>query len=147
MTPNLSILRDWYTRVWENSDLDAMDELLLQNTENSHAGGYSLIPNLVSEPNELREWITVFNSLVEDIRVTFVRTTEQGDWISVMMEIHCRQIGTDKTICVNQQVTARIAGDRIAESYPAFDFIRFFEQLGQLPADCHALLLTGTRLH
>ncbi|MGZ2258046.1 ester cyclase [Roseobacter sp. A03A-229] len=135
------ILREWYTAVWEEGRLDVIEDYFVDAPHNRHiAQGFGI------EPSEIREWVSVLRSFVTDIRVELLHTIEQDDWISAMLEITCRNAATSEPVKVYQQIMLRFDGDKKAESYPAFDFIRFFEQLGQLPENTHALLLGGTVL-
>ncbi|WP_299671585.1 ester cyclase [uncultured Roseobacter sp.] len=135
------ILREWYTAVWEEGRLEVIEDYFLDTTHTQHiAQGFGI------EPSEIREWVSVLRSFVTDIHVTILHSIEEGDWISAMLEITCRNAATGAPMKVHQQIMLRFDGDKKAESYPAFDFIRFFEQLGQLPEHTHALLLGGTVL-
>ncbi|WP_300055118.1 ester cyclase [uncultured Roseobacter sp.] len=135
------ILREWYTAVWEEGRLEVIEDYFLDTPHTQYiAQGFGI------EPSEIREWVSVLRSFVTDIRVTILHSIEEGDWISAMLEITCRNAATGAPMKVHQQIMLRFDGDKKAESYPAFDFIRFFEQLGQLPEHTHALLLGGTVL-
>lgn len=141
-----AILKQWYVDVWERGNLDVIEDYFLEVAHNEHSDHQHLVPNFGVDTKELREWLTILHSFVTDIKVNMLQTIEQGDWLSAMLEITCRQRDTQNNIRVIQQITLRFVGDKKAESYPAFDFIRFFEQLGQLPEETHALLLSGTVL-
>ena len=140
------ILKQWYVDVWENGNLDVIEDYFLEVAHNTNGGENHLVPGFGVDPKELREWLSILHSFVTDIKVDVLRTIEQGDWISAVLRITCRQRETSNKIEVIQQITLRFEGDKKVESYPSFDFIRFFEQLGQLPKDTHALLLSGTVL-
>lgn len=140
------ILKQWYVDVWENGDLDVIEDYFLELSHTSTDGEDHLAPGFGVDAKELREWLSILHSFVTDIKVDVLQTIEQGDWISAVLRITCRQRETTNKIEVIQQITLRFEGDKKAESYPSFDFIRFFEQLGQLPEDTHALLLSGTVL-
>lgn len=141
MSRKSDILKRYYREVWENGNSDAIDAYFVTPSHNRH-----MAPNLGIEPAEIREWMLVLRKFVYDIHVEVIQTVEEGDWISAMLEITCTDLNTDRPIKVYQQIMLRFEGDKKAESYPAFDFIRFFEQLGQLPTDTRALLLSGTKL-
>lgn len=135
------ILKNWYKAVWEEGQFDVVDDYFVQDPHDQY-----IVKNLGIEPSEIREWVSVLRSFVTDIRVDIVHSIEEDDWLSAMLEINCRTVATHKPVKVYQQIMLRFDGDRKAESYPCFDFIRFFEQLGQLPENTHALLLGGTVL-
>ncbi|WP_227269583.1 ester cyclase [Roseobacter weihaiensis] len=135
------ILKKWYETVWEDGRLDVIEDYFVSEPHHQY-----IAQNFGIEPSEVREWVSVLRSFVTDIKVEILHSIEEGDWLSAMLEINCRSVATNDPLKVYQQIMLRFDGDRKAESYPAFDFIRFFEQLGQLPENTHALLLGGTVL-
>lgn len=135
------ILKKWYETVWEDGRLDVIEDYFVAEPHNQY-----IAQSFGIEPSEIREWVSVVRSFVTDIQINILHSIEEGDWLSAMLEINCRSVATQEPIRVYQQIMLRFDGDRKAESYPAFDFIRFFEKLGQLPEDTHALLLGGTVL-
>lgn len=141
MVKKADILKKWYQTVWEDGQLDVIEDYFVTEPHNQY-----IAQSFGIEPSEIREWVSVLRSFVTDIRVDMIHSFEDGDWLSAMLEINCRSVATSEPIKVYQQIMLRFDGDRKAESYPAFDFIRFFEQLGQLPENTHALLLGGTVL-
>lgn len=141
MTHKADILRKWYREIWEDGNFEAIERYFVAAPHNQY-----IAPNFGIEPGEIREWMLVLRKFVTDIRVDVIQTIEEGDWISAMLEINCIDLRTNQPVQVYQQIMLRFEGDKKAESYPAFDFIRFFEQLGQLPENTHALLLGGTTL-
>jgi len=60
--------------------------------------------------------------------------------------VTCTSRATGAPVEVYQQIMSRQHEGRLIESYPQFDLLRFFEQLGQLPPDIYPLLMGGTRL-
>jgi hypothetical protein len=134
-------MKRWYKEVWENGNFDVIEGYFLPDAHNNY-----IAPNFGIEPSEIREWMIVLRKFVYDIKVNAIQSIEDGDWISMMLEIHAKTVSNDKPVMVYQQIMLRFEGDKKAESYPAFDFLRFFEQLGQLPEHTHALLLSGTKL-
>ncbi|WP_299653042.1 hypothetical protein [uncultured Tateyamaria sp.] len=98
------------------------------------------------EPNEVREWMAILFSLVRDIQVTFLKALDVDNWASVFMRINCTSRVNGAKVEVFQQIMLRQQDGRLAESYPQFDLLRFFEQLGQLPDDAYPLLMAGNKL-
>lgn len=142
----IDALMRWYKNVWEDGNLEFVDAFFVTSADNEHISSEHLVPNFGVDPTEVREWVSILRSFVTDIHVKALHSIEEGNWLSAMLEISCQQRETTKKIIVIQQIMVRFEGGKTAESYPAFDFIRFFEQLGQLPEDTHALLLSGTKL-
>ncbi|AXI46444.1 hypothetical protein C1J03_10650 [Sulfitobacter sp. SK012] len=140
MLSKVEILAKWYREVWEDGNLDVIESYF-----NIAARDQRLLPGSDIEPSEIREWVGVLRGLVDNIQVRTIHSIEQGDWLSAILEISCSRRSDGAPIKVIQQIMLRFDGDKKAETYPLFDFLQFFEQLGLLPHDVHALLLAGTK--
>ncbi|WP_299614514.1 hypothetical protein [uncultured Tateyamaria sp.] len=90
--------------------------------------------------------MAILFSLVRDIQVTFLKALDVDNWASVFMRINCTSRVNGAKVEVFQQIMSRQQDGRLAESYPQFDLLRFFEQLGQLPDDAYPLLMAGNKL-
>lgn len=137
------IMRDWYTSVWENGDLDVIEAFY---TCDAGVAEKDLLPENVRSAHEVREWLTVLRSFVTEIKVDIVQYMEKDDWASAVIEIKCKRRDTSADVHAMQLIAVRFEAEKVAEIYRSFDWIRFFEQLGQLPENTHALLLGGTVL-
>jgi len=135
------VLRRFYAEVWEQENLSAIPDYFHHRVPDD-----ILIADRAVEVDEVREWMDVLRALVTDIKVTFLHTIDQGDWTAAFMRINCRSRANGAPVEVYQQIMSRQADGRLIESYPQFDLLRFFEQLGQLPEDVYPLLMGGTRL-
>lgn len=135
------ILRRYYTDVWEHQRTDRIATFFHDTVPPD-----ILLPERPIEPSEVREWIEVVHSLVRDIQVTFLRTIEQGEWTSAFLKIDCTSHQTGKAVSVYQHIMVRQVNGKLVESYPQFDLLRFFEQIGQLPENAYELLMAGTQL-
>lgn len=135
------ILRRFYADVWEDGRLDMINAYFAPASENS-----IMIDDRRVEPDEIEEWMKILFSLTRDIRVAVVHTLDDGDWASALMRVNCTSRATGAKVEIYQQVMSRQKDGRLVESYPQFDFLRFFEQLGQLPQDAYPLLMAGNDL-
>ncbi|MEL6807965.1 MAG: nuclear transport factor 2 family protein [Pseudomonadota bacterium] len=141
MEPTSSILRRFYTEVWENLHYDRIADYFP-----TQAPGDILIPERAVEPDEVREWMQVLDALVRDKKVTFIHSMDDGNWCAAFLKISCVSRATGKPVVVYQQIMCRQENGLFTESYPQFDLLRFFEQLDQLPEDAYPLLMAGTSL-
>ncbi len=135
------ILRDWYTRVWENGDLAAIEDMFHPDTA---ADG--LVPGLALGVDEFKFLVATIQELIEPPRIVIEKTVEQGDWLAGFASMHTRSIDLRHDLKVGGMVMARFDGPVIVEAYNSFDFITFFEQLGLLPDNTVALCLSGERI-
>ena len=141
MEPTSTILRRFYTEVWEELHYDRIaDYFRPELTSNI------LLPERAVDPEEVREWMQILDALVRDKKVTFLHSIDDGSWCSVFLKISCISRATEKPVTAYQQIMCRQTDGVLSESYPQFDLLRFFEQLDQLPEDAYALLMSGTVL-
>lgn len=136
-----ALLRRYYTEVWECGNLDLIPEFF-----KSAPPEQVLLPQRCVDVAEVREWMEILHSLVTNITVTFVHTVESEDWAAVLLHLKCDSRTDGSAMSVHQHIMARQRDGLLVQSYPHFDLLRFFEQLGQLPEDTHALLMGGVRL-
>lgn len=135
------IMRSWYARIWNQGDLDAVDEMFCPDTK---AAG--LLPDMRLGPDEFKELVTMIMELVEEIDARVIKTVEQDDWMSALVHVDARCSATGKPITVSGQVIVRFDGDVMVETYNAFDFLGFFEQMGLLPDQVLPICLSGQRI-
>ena len=135
------ILRAFYTEIWERAQFDRIDDYFAPASTQS-----ILVADRAVDVSEVREWMLILNRLVRDIKVRFIHAIDSGDWASAFLEVSCTSRTDGKAVVVYQQIMSRQADGVLVESYPQFDMLRFFEQLGQLPADVYPLLMGGNRL-
>ncbi|MDF2143126.1 nuclear transport factor 2 family protein [Paenirhodobacter sp. CAU 1674] len=138
----LTLLNDWFERVWVGGDLAAIPQFF---TEDSRAAG--VMRGLDLGPQEFAELIPALLSLIEDPSATVLRHIENRDWLWALLLVRAKSAETLEPIEFTAQVAMRYEGERIAEAYNHFDMISFFEQLGAFPPETMALCMSGERLH
>lgn len=142
METTTDILRRFFTTVWEQGNIAAIDGFF-----DTSSCTELVAPDRPVEPAEVREWMEILTFLVRDIKVTFLHTVEQDNWAAAIMRVDCASKHTGKAVSVNMQIMSCQKDGKLVQSYPQFDLLRLFEQLDQLPNDAYALLMAGTRLH
>ncbi|MDO6725346.1 MAG: ester cyclase [Cognatishimia sp.] len=141
MTKEQDLLIEWFQRVWNEYDLDAVDEMFEPETE---ANG--LMPDMALGSGDFKDFVPMVNELIEDIDFSLVKMTQTGDWVQGLYRVKARAAHNSAPINVMGQVCVRYEGDKMVEAYNNFDFFGFFEQLGQLPEMSLALCLSGQSL-
>jgi hypothetical protein len=141
MTAKRELMERWFQKVWIEQDLDAIDDFFVEETQ---ANG--IVPDMRLSPQEYRDFVTMVVALVEDIHITTEVVTETGEWFQALFKVTARSVVDSAPVMVLGQVCVRFSGDKFVEAYNSFDFMGFFEQLGQLPEQSIALCLTGQSL-
>ncbi|GAB4388129.1 ester cyclase [Albidovulum sp.] len=137
----LTLLQDWYRRVWIEGDLDAVDEYFAPQS-----GAEGLMPDGQVTAEDFRALVPALRMVVRDLRIEIDRHVECDDWLWVHVTAHAVKATGIEPVSASGQVMVRVADGRFVEVYNSFDFITFFEQLGLLPAGAFLLLLAGERI-
>ena len=106
-----------------------------------------IIPGMQVTPKEFSVLVDTICKLITDMTITIPITMDQGDWLAAVVDIKAREVHTGSPVHSTGHVMARFQGDKLVEVYNSFDFLDFFEQLGQLPENTLALLLSGTNFN
>lgn len=138
---NSEILRSWYSEVWENGNTEAIDQFFAPETM-----AEGLIPEMQVGANDFRDLVTAFRHVLGDIKVDLPKIIENGDWVSAILHVQTCRADNGAPLEVTGQVMARFKDNKMVEAYNHFDFISFFEEMGQFPADTLPVCMTGQRL-
>ena len=75
MEPTSSILRRFYTEVWEEERLDRIDGYFA-----TMGDGTRLVAERQIDLADIHEWMNILFSLVRDVKVTFLHALDSDDW-------------------------------------------------------------------
>lgn len=135
------LLKRFYQDVWIDGKLDEIDHYFAPDAK---ADG--LFSRMQFGPEDFRDLITAASHLLGPLRIDCPVMVENGDWVAALIHVRTTRADNGAPIEVTGQTIVRFEDDRIAEAYNQFDFISFFEQLGQFPEDTLPVCLTGQRL-
>jgi hypothetical protein len=141
MDDKLHILKDFFHVIWQQGRTSELDKFFADTAE--HKG---VMPGFTLSVDELHIFVAQIRALVSDIVFDVAHSMSQGHWLSAIFIVRAKSVSTGGLIEVPGQTFVRFEGDRIAEMYHAFDFLTFFQQVGQLPEDSHVVLMAGTKL-
>ncbi|TLP56564.1 nuclear transport factor 2 family protein [Parasedimentitalea maritima] len=135
------LVERWFTKIWEQADMSALDELL-----SASVGDGGAIDGMVFPRHELPELVNVVRELIGPPRVRILRFLEDGDWCSTHYEMTSEGPDRQMPLRVEGMILIRVDKGRIAELTTKFDSFELFEQLGQLPPEALVTCLTGQKL-
>ena len=138
---NTDILREWYSRVWEQGDISAIDELFVPDTL-----AKGIVPDMELGVDELKFLVATIQEMITPPKVRIDKLVEQGDWVAGFMTLQAETLDARTPIEVGAMVFCRFRDGRIVEAYNSFDFVGFFEQLDLLPENTIALCMSGQRI-
>ncbi len=123
------LVREWFRRVWEQGDLDAIRELM--HPENLSLG-------LVSDPIGLESFKAVFRAferLLNQIEVVVEETLEHSDFIAGRYVLYGTHRGSGKRVSIPGSLFARVKDGMFLECTNYIDYLDVFVQTGALPSD------------
>lgn len=123
------IIHEWFRRVWEEGDLDAIDELM--HPENLSLG-------LVDDPVGLDSFKAVFASwtqLIGEITVEVEEVFEEDDRVSGRWILRGIHRSSGRRIAMPGALFARVKDNKFLECTNYLDYLDFFVQTGALPPD------------
>ncbi|WP_420587181.1 ester cyclase [Ruegeria sp.] len=135
------IVRGWYSEVWENGNLDAIDQYFAADTM-----AEGLIPEMQVGADDFRDLVMAFRHVLGDIKVELPKIIEEDDWVSAILHVSTTRADNGAPLKATGSVIARVKDGRMVEAYNQFDFVSLFEQLGQFPQDTLPVCMTGQRL-
>lgn len=141
MPHKVAKLQGWYDEVWTNGDLDAIPTFLT-----SDARTRGIIGDVPFVAADLADLVPMIREQLGPIKITLPVTLEQDAWLSALVEVQSQARHTGDPVHIFGQVIVRFDQDKMAEIYSCVDWMALFEQLGFLPENAMAVLLSGTRL-
>ncbi|WP_319824088.1 ester cyclase [Thalassovita sp.] len=135
---NTDIMREWFSRVWEQGDISAIDELFVPDTL---ANG--IVPDMELGVDEFKFLVATIQEMITPPKIHINKLIDQNDWIAGMMTMTSETLEARKPVTVSAMVFCRTSNGRIVEAYNCFDFVGFFEQLGLLPENTIAVCMSG----
>ena len=131
------VLRSWFTRVWNQGDESAIDELYASN---AIAHGLSIVPREGRGPDAFKSFFRPFRSAFPNIRIEVLHCVCEGDLCAVLCEVTGTHTGdglgvaaTNLPVRFTGMTMARVTNGQIQEGWNSYDFLAFYQQLGIEP--------------
>ena len=135
---NESVVREWFRRVWNQLDVNAIDELFAPD-----GVAHWLDAEPVRGPAAFREFHRVLSSSFRDIHVELVREIQVGDLVAFQAEVRLVPVGQETLVTFNGGAFARVQGRQIVETWDNWNFLGLLEGMGALPHGALRLALAG----
>ncbi len=135
---HLTLLNDFYKTVWIDGDLASIDRFFQPRTE-----AHGILADGQVGAEDFKVIVPAFRAMMRDMRVSVDRHVEMDEWLWAHVSLHAVTIVGANPVHAAGMVMMRVENGQVAEAYNSFDFITFFEQIGLLPRDSFALLLSG----
>lgn len=133
---NKALVRRFYQAVWDEKNLDALDELIAAD-----AVDHELPPGLPPGREGTRAFLGMFLSAFPDTQMTVEEVLADGDKVATRWTAAGTHSGelmgipaTGKQVTVTGIDINRIANGKIVEHWGKFDQLGMMQQLGVVPA-------------
>ncbi|WP_167600404.1 nuclear transport factor 2 family protein [Celeribacter sp. HF31] len=137
----LEILTAWYEKVWVEGDLDAVAEFF-----DVEALANGLLPDFAAQVEDLQSLVPAVLHVIRNVTFSIEDSMEMDDRAWVRMTLHAKKASDMSPIHIPGQVMIRLRNGKIIEAHNSYDFVSYFEQMGNLPKDSLALMLAGETL-
>ncbi|GAA3875191.1 ester cyclase [Celeribacter arenosi] len=134
----VELLEKWYQHVWVEGDLEAVQRYF--DTE-ALAGG--LLPDLAVQIEDFQAIVPAVLRLVTKVQCEIVDSMEVDDCAWALVRLNALNRENLRPISITGQVMIRHKNGKVVHAQNHFDYVGFFEQLGNLPRDTMALCLAG----
>ncbi|MEL0435672.1 ester cyclase [Phycobacter sp. K97] len=138
---NLDVVKQWFNTLWEQADIAAI--------KNLSCTGITIegqITAISGSPEDYGDMVMALNRLLVNISFAYESPVEAGDLVAAKLLVSAQSATTLQDVHFSGHFIARVEEGKVAEVSASMDYMKMFEQLGQIPEDALAICLTGERL-
>ena len=136
-----SLLQSWFQEVWVEGNLDAIPKYMAPQGK-----AVGILRDMSVNPDDLHDLVYMMRSALGEMWFEFPMLMEKDDWLAAMVDVNSYCAKTGDPVNAVAHIMVRYENNQMVEMYNSFDFLSFFEQLGQLPPNSLALMLSGTKI-
>ncbi|GAB5432001.1 MAG: hypothetical protein EpisKO_13710 [Epibacterium sp.] len=138
---NSALLKYWFEEVWNKDNLSVIDELLDPDVTFNGA-----LDGVAAPGVDYKEVVGALKARLDQPYVTITHSMDDDDLAMVRVQVRAHDLTRTRELDFTGQMCVRVRDGRFVEFYSNFDYLRMFEQLGQLPSDALPVCLTGEKL-
>jgi len=138
---NKAVARRFIEEVWNNGNLDAIDELIAEN----HVDHDPAQAGSPGGSQGVRAFVEMYRTAYPDTRLAIGEMTAEGDLVAMTWTATGTHQGelmgiapTGRSVTVTGMGVDRISGGQIVESWANYDALGMLAQLGAIPAPASA---------
>ena len=124
-----------FWEVWEQGDIDRLDELLAPDYVNHTLAA----PDLPPGPEGVKEVVSMFRSGIPDLRVVIEDMIAEGDKVATRYALEGTHRGdlfgaapTGRALSIKSMTVERLSGGKIVEHWRVTDELDMMRQLGAI---------------
>ena len=133
-----TVCEQWFRRVWNELDTDAIDDLFAAD-----GLAYGIYGQEIRGPGEFREFHAVFAGLFSDIHIDVVEEVASGDHVAIRCNGEMTHRASGKRCALNGTGFLVIRDGQIVTAWNHWDFLDLLEDMGLLPHRSFELAITG----
>ena len=138
----IDILKAWYETVWVKGDIEAVADFF-----DVDAMASGLMTDIAAHLEDFQAIVPAVLHSVRELHFSIEDAMEVGDRAWARVLLHTKKAEDMSPVHIPGQVMIRLKGGKIIEAHNCFDFVSYFEQMGNLPKDAVALMLAGEVLN
>jgi|ERR1044071_2327143 ketosteroid isomerase-like protein len=135
--PAETFAQEWFRRVWNNLEADAIDELMAPNCL-----AHGLGPAPLLGPAGFRTIYDSFIAAFKDIHIEVLREVHEGDLVAALSSVTVVSRANGRSHTFLGCPMMRLAGRQIAEAWNVWDFLSLAEAMGAAPPNSLQAALT-----
>ena len=136
--PVESLPREWFRRVWNDLDANAIDELAAADCV-----FHGLDDEPIIGPAGFRAFHEHFAGAFREISVTVLHEVTSGDMVGLFAEVEAIPPGRHARVSFQGAAFARVRGRQLIESWDCWDFLGLLESMEVLPQQSLGIALQG----
>jgi predicted ester cyclase len=136
METSETIFKTWMTRVWNQRDASAIDELLAED-----APVHGLGPEPLIGPAGFKRFHGAFLAAFSDIHIEVERQVVDGDQMAGLWSATLSHRATGSTVAATGMVMATVRDGKMREGWNSADFLQMLIGLGIVQSDAMERML------
>lgn len=133
-----TLSEEWFRRVWNEGDVDAIDELMAPR-----GVVYGIYGQRIRGRAKFRDFHAAFYAVFSRIRIEVVEEISCGQHVAIRCRAKLRHRTTGQNLTLLGTGFLVIRGGQIVEAHNHWDFLTLLEGMGLLPERSFELAITG----
>ncbi len=138
---NLEIVKQWFDTLWGQADIAAINSL-----PHSDITIEGQITALGGSRNDYGEMVMALTRLLHNITFDYESPIMSGDLVAAKLLVSAKSAETQQDVHFSGHFIVEVKDGNVTKVSASMDYMKMFEQLGQLPEDALAICLTGESL-
>lgn len=137
----LELMKDFFTEVWENGNYEYAEKSISGEFRMEGMGENTTFP-----VENMRDLIEAYRVIAGTPSIEITHHIADGDWIATRFLATSAGPDGATPMEVSGMMMTRFDGELILENFTKLEYLQAFEQIGRIPQDSLAMLISGQSL-